>query len=132
MTAQTRPRLWTYSAGTCGWVGNMRRSIVLAWDVELAASIVVIVNDPRTGNTVEWWVGRQDAARGVDGPVGDWMWPCTRSGVPHVAIRPLTSADPILVREDFLGRFLARTEWFVSCGREDFAAEAAALLGGGR
>ncbi len=128
MTAPTRPRLWTHSVSTDGWVGDTSRNIVLGWDVAHADRIALCL----PGDVEPLWLGRDDAAQGVDRPVGDWMWPCSFHGAPHVAIRPLVGAEVVRVREDVLGRFLARTEWFVSHGREDFAAEAAALLGGAR
>jgi hypothetical protein len=129
VTAPTKPRLWTYSVGTAGWVNGVRRSVVLGWDVAEATFVVVSLTDARTKAAMEWWLDRAELANGVDGPVGEWVWPLSFRGVPHVAVRPVASEAPILVREDVLGRFLATTEHMVPHGREDFAVEVAALLG---
>ncbi len=131
MTAPTKPRLWTYAAAGMGWVGNVRRSIVLGWDVAEPSVFAICLIDPRTGMPLAWWLERQQAGRGADGHTTDWMWRTTYRGVPHVAVRPLGYGSTVLIREDTLGRFLATTEHWVSPGREDFAAEVAALLGGG-
>ncbi len=131
MTAPTKPRRWTYAAGGMGWVGAVRRSVVLGWDVAEPSVFAICVSDPRTGTALEWWLGRQQAAATVDGHSAGWMWQTSRGGVPHVAIQPLGYESTVLIREDLLGRFLATTEHWVSPGREDFAAEVAALLGGG-
>ncbi len=130
MTAPTRPRLWTYTAGGMGWIGEVRRSVVLGWDVAEPTVFALCINDPRTGTPVEWWMDRADAARGVDGVVGDWMWQCSRGGVPHVAIRPLFATEPLLIPEALLGRFLATTEFWASPTAPGFDVEVAALLGG--
>ncbi len=112
-------------------MGNVRRAVVLGWDVSSPAMIAVLLPDRRNGAVLEWWLNRDAATTGVDRPVGDWMWPCSRGGVPHVAIRPVLRDEPILIREDLLGRFLARVEWFAPRGDVSFEAEVAALLGGG-
>ncbi len=130
MTAPTKPRRWTYAAGGMGWVGGVRRAIVLGWDVAEPQVFALCVIDPRTGLPLEWWLDRAAAARGVDGVVGEWMWQCSRGGVPHVAVRPLTGATSVLVPEETLGRFLALVEWFAPHGGPSFDAEVAALLGG--
>jgi hypothetical protein len=131
VTAPTTPRLrWTHSVGAAAWVGAVRRTVVLGWDVAEAAWIVVSLTDPRTGAAMEWWLDRRETAKGVDGPVGDWIRPCTFRGVPHVEIRPVLHDGPIRVREDVLGRFLSTTEYWVPLGGAGFDAEAAALLGG--
>lgn len=122
--------MWTYAVGTGCWVNGVRRAVVLGWDVAEAAWIVLSLTDRRTGAAMEWWLDREACARGVDGPVGDWIAPCTHRGVPHVEIRPVLFDGPILIREDVLGRFLAMAEYMVPYGRESFDVEVAALLGG--
>ncbi len=130
MTAPARRRLWTYAAAGMGWVGRVRRSVLLGWDVAEPQVFALCVIDPRTGLPLEWWLDRHQTACAVDGHATDWMWQTTRDGVPHVAVRPLGYRSTVLVREDALGRFLATTEFWVSMGREDFTAEVAELLGG--
>lgn len=130
MTAPTKARMWTYAVGTGCWVNGVRRALVLGWDVAEAGWIVVSLADRRTGAAMEWWLDRRETGRGVDGPVGEWIAPCTFRGVPHVEIRPVVFDGPILIREDVLGRFLAMTEYLVPYGRENFDVEAARLLRG--
>ncbi len=126
MTAPTKPRWWTHSFSADGWVDDARRIVLLGWDAATPGLIALSLRDMPE----PLWLDRREAAQGVDRPVGDWMWPCSFHGAPHVAIRPLLDCRVIRVREDDLGQFLAVTEHLVPYGREDFAAEAAALLGG--
>ncbi len=130
MTAPTKQRPWTYAAAVVGWVGGVHRTVVLGWDAAEPPVFALCVTDPRTGLPLEWWLDRAEAAKGVDGVVGDWMWQCTRNGVPHVAVRPLTGSTTVLMPEEALGRFLVVVEWFAPHGGLSFADEVAALLGG--
>ncbi len=121
---------WTYAVSSWGWVGDETRVVVLGWDVAEPSVFAICATDPVTGSPVEWWLERRQAAAGVDGVTGEWMWQCTRDGVPHVAVRPLIGAE-VLVREDALGRFLAGTEYWASLDCAGFQFEVTEILGGG-
>lgn len=120
--------------GTAAYIGARRRPLILGWRVENPGKVAFLVGDP-AGTCVEWWLDRQLLTAGVDMAVVDngvRVWPCADGDSGLVGVRPAADAASFVVPEAALGRFLARTEFWVRLGCEDFDTAAAALLGGAR